>query len=604
MPGTLTACVLRSPHPHARLVSMDAAGARALPGTVAVLAALDEDVPAFLDPVARFAGAPWAAVAAEDRERAEHAAAVLRYVATPEAPIFDPEATATETITAAREGDVDAAFRGGVRVANATYRWPFAPAPALEPPTSLAWLDEDGRLVVRATTHTPFALRARLARDLGLPSSGLRVVRPQVGVPFGSALEPREASLCAALSLRTGRPVRLVEATDPSPTGPREAAHRLEIRTAWRGARLVAVDASLLLNLGAEKEGVELVLAGAMDMLRSARVGAYRVRARAGFTHLPPLADPRRTAARLLRFALEGAAREAAQSRGEDALAFHLSSARPELQAALEAGASALGWDSAAPATGPLRRGRGVALAGPWSAAGVSATAGLTLNDDGSFALRLGAGGVSAGLGQTFVERAAAILGAAPDRFSIVAADTDSAPAEDAEQPEPQITARAVERAAQSCASGRLPARVARRRARSTPPPPSKAATCRRSWPPSSPRWSWTRRRVSPEPARSSCAPWGRRPPRWGRGKTGRSRLRFPSCSEDRPPLPRWTFPPSCGSESHPTTAPFAFRPSPTSFRPRSRPSPTRRPRRPACRFGSCRCGPDTLLGSSGPSSR
>lgn len=40
------------------------------------------------------------------------------------------------------------------------------------------------------------------------------------------------------------------------------------------------------------------------------------------------------------------------------------------------------------------------------------------------------------------------MLGAAPDRFSIVAADTDSAPAEDAEQPEPQITARAVERAA------------------------------------------------------------------------------------------------------------------------------------------------------------
>ena len=450
MPGTLTACVLRSPHPHARLVSMDASGARALPGTVAVLAALDLDVPPFLDPVARFAGAPWAAVAAEDRELAEHAAAVLSYVATPEAPTFDPEGTVTEAITAAREGDVDAAFRGGVRVASAMYRWPFVHAQALEPPTSLAWLDEDGRLVVRATTHTPFALRTRLARDLGLPSSGLRVVRPQVGVPFGSALEPREASLCAALSLRTGRPVRLVEATATSPTAPREAAHRVEIRTAWRGARLVAVDASLLLNLGAEKEGVELVLAGAMDMLRSARLDSYRVRARAGFTHLPPLADPRRTAARLLRFALAGAAREAAQSRGEDALGFHLASARPELQAALQAGASALGWDSAAPASGgraPLR-GRGVALAGPWSAAGVSATAGLTLNEDGSFALRLGAGGVSAGLGQAFVEKAAAILGAPPDRFSIVAADTDSAPAEDAEQPEPQITARAVERAA------------------------------------------------------------------------------------------------------------------------------------------------------------
>ena len=436
---------------------MDASGARALPGTIAVLAALEEEGAAFLDPVARFAGAPWAAVAAEDRELAEHAAAVIQFVATPEAPCFDPEVTAPEATTAAREGDVDACCRGGARVVSATYCWPFVEPLALEPPTSLSWLDEDGRLVVRATTHTPFALRARLARELGLPSSGLRVVRPQVGAPFGAALEPREATLCAALTLRTGRPVRLVEAGTPPAASPREAAHRVELRTAWQGARLVAVDASLVLNLGAEREGVELALAGAMDALRSARLDAFRVRARAGFTNLPPLADARRTAARLLRFALEGAAQDAALAKGDDALAFRLASATPELRAALQAGATALGWNAPVAASRALTRGRGLALAGPWSPAGASAAVGLTLNEDGSFALRLGAGGISAGVGQALVARAAAILGMPPDRFSLVAADTDSASAEEAEQPEPHLIARAVERAATELREGAAP---------------------------------------------------------------------------------------------------------------------------------------------------
>ena len=445
----LTACVLRSPHARARLLSMDASGARALPGTIAVLAALEEDEAPYLDPVARFAGAAWAAVAAEDRELAEHAATVLRFEASPETPSFDPEASSTEAITAAREGDVDASFRGGLRVAAASYRWPFGEPLGLEPPTTLTWLDEDGRLVVRATTHTPFALRARLARELGLPSSGVRVVRPQVGVPFGAAVEPRDATLCAALTLRTGRPVRLVAMAGIGPASPREGAHRVDLRTAWRGRRLAAVDASLLLNLGAETEGVELALAGAMDALRSARLDAFRIRARAGFTNLPPLVDPRRTAARLMRFALEGASQDTAHSRGDDPLAFRMASASPAVRAALEAGAAALGWSSPSPAeTAGLARGRGVALAGPWSAAGVAATAGLTLNEDGSFALRVGAGGVSAGVGQELVARAAAILGATPDRFSVVAADTDTALTEDAEQPEPKLIAGAVERAA------------------------------------------------------------------------------------------------------------------------------------------------------------
>lgn len=426
---------------------MDASGARALPGTIAVLAALEDDAVPALDPMARFVGAPWAAVAAEDRELAEHAADAIRFWAAPETPSFDPEAAQTAATASAHEGDLDAAFRGGARIVETSYRWPFAELAPVEPPTSLAWLDEDGRLVVRATTHSPFTLRGRLAHALGLPASSLRVVRPQVGAPFGSAVEPRDAVLCAALTLRTGRPVRLVELASASPA-PREAAHRVELRAASREGRLVAVDATLVLNLGAASEDAEAALAGAVDALRSARLDAYRVRARAATTNLPPLAEARRTAARAMSFSLEGAALDGAARPGDDPLTYRLASATPELRAALLAGAAALGGETPVPGATTLTRGRGVALAGSWSGAGASAAAGLTLNEDGSFALRLGASGVSAGVGQALVARAAAAMGAATDRFSLVAADTDSAPAEEAERPEPQLIARAVERAA------------------------------------------------------------------------------------------------------------------------------------------------------------
>ena len=75
-----------------------------------------------------------------------------------------------------------------------TWRWPFHEAFVVEPPTTLAFTDDDGRLVVRAATEAPFALRRVLARRLGLPASALRVARPQIGAPFGSAEGPRDGS--------------------------------------------------------------------------------------------------------------------------------------------------------------------------------------------------------------------------------------------------------------------------------------------------------------------------------------------------------------------------------------------------------------------------
>ena len=454
LPGSLHAALVVCPHPAARLVSVDAAAARALPGVAAVLTALDPDASPFLDPIARFAGSPWAIVAAEDRELAERAADALILESVKEATCLDVEEGAPVEQTVVAEGDPDAAAKKADRVVESTSRWPFGEPRPVEPPATLAWLDEDERLVVRATTGAPFALRAELADALHLPASGLRVVRPQVGAPFGAAADPRGAALAAGLTLRTGRPVRLVERALPEAVPP-QAAHIVRLRAAFRKGRLTAVDAVLILNVGAEGDEAAAFADHALFVLRGAGV-PFRLEAKAVLTNLQPLQHPRRAAARALRFALEGALNEAGEGRDPSD---GRGAAGEDVRAAIARAVRAAGAPSAA-AIGPLRRGRGLALAGAWSVPGASATAGLTLNQDGSVALRVGTAGVSSGAADALVGRAAAVLGVAPDRFSIVPTDTDSAPAEDAGPAEPRLLVMATEKAAEAL----------RERTRGTPP--------------------------------------------------------------------------------------------------------------------------------------
>jgi CO/xanthine dehydrogenase Mo-binding subunit len=439
--------VAASPEAGARLVSANVAAAKAMPGVSAVITARDDEAPGLLDPVARYAGAPLAVVAAEDRELAERAAAALEIDVEAEGASFDVETSPAVAWAEVFEGDPDALLARCERIVEGTWRWPFALPPALERPATLAWVDEDGRLVLRATTAAPFALRARVARALSLPASGLRVVRPQVGAPFGALADPRAAALCAALAQRTGRPVSLVEDHDRT-LAPPEAAHFARVRVGFEGGRLAAMDALLVLNLGAESEEPGASFAPAAFFLRGTGV-PFRLDARAVLTGLPPLPDTRLAATRTLRFALEGAYAEAARASSRDPLSFRSDAESGGLREALRR-LTASPFAGAPVAAGPsrLRRGRGIAVAGPWAQAGATATAALTSNLDGSFVLRLGAGGSPASTGEALVTAAAAVLESPAEGFSTVGSDTDSAPAQDSGAIEPRLLAQAVVEAA------------------------------------------------------------------------------------------------------------------------------------------------------------
>jgi carbon-monoxide dehydrogenase large subunit len=244
LPGLLHAAFVRSPHAHARLVSVDTSGALGAPGAVAALAGLDlagrvkplaprleasgfaaTVWPALADSRVRFVGeavalvaavTPYAAADASERvvARYDPLAAVpdVDTALAPGSPLLH-EAVAGNALFRRRfsQGDVDGTFaRAAVRVAERFVHARCTAVP-LEPRGLVArW--EDDRLTVWTGTQVPFIYRAALARAFALPESRVRVIVPDTGGGFGQKMSVMPEDLAvAALARATGRPVKWLE---------------------------------------------------------------------------------------------------------------------------------------------------------------------------------------------------------------------------------------------------------------------------------------------------------------------------------------------------------------------------------------------------------
>ncbi len=246
--GALVLRVAGSPHPHARIVRIDTAAARAVPGVVAVFT--HEDAPAkryssgrhehreddpddtlLLDDVVRFVGQRVAAVVAETAGAAEEACRLLEVeyeilpavfdaeeARRPGAPLLHPDRTPDERVGDAgrnvvatlRErtgGDADEALRASAVSVTGTWRTGRVVHAQLETHGSVGWIDDDGRLVIRSSTQVPFLTRDELAHVFDLDPDRVRVVTARVGGGFGGKQEMFTEDLVALAVLRTGRPV-------------------------------------------------------------------------------------------------------------------------------------------------------------------------------------------------------------------------------------------------------------------------------------------------------------------------------------------------------------------------------------------------------------
>jgi putative selenate reductase molybdopterin-binding subunit len=248
VPGLLHMKLVRSPHPHARITAIDTAAALAVPGVRLVLTHHDApdrlyssaqheiaaDDPAdtrVLDDVVRHVGQRVAAVVADTEAAAEAGCravsvtyqrlpAVLDpYQAMrPGAPVLhrkDPRAAriARPQHNVAAEihagtGDPDAGFAAADLVYEQTFRTGRVAHAALETHGALGWW-EDGRLVLRSSTQTPFLTRRALCELYDLPADAVRVVAGRVGGGFGGKQEMLVEDIVALAVLRLRRPVKL-----------------------------------------------------------------------------------------------------------------------------------------------------------------------------------------------------------------------------------------------------------------------------------------------------------------------------------------------------------------------------------------------------------
>ena len=235
MPGMLHVQVLRSPHAHARIVSIDTSAAEAIEGVEGVITSADvpgedgfgvfvNDQPVMARGRVRYVGEAVAAVAAESPLIAKRALAAINVVYEPLPAVFDPDAAirpgapvlhdyAPDNITKhipIRVGDVDKGFAESDLVVEETYSTQAIEHAYLEPEAGLAYVDHDGVVTIVSPDQNVTHHRHMLARIIAKPISKVRFIMSPVGGGFGGKEDMIYQGMLALLAMKTQRPVRLV----------------------------------------------------------------------------------------------------------------------------------------------------------------------------------------------------------------------------------------------------------------------------------------------------------------------------------------------------------------------------------------------------------
>ncbi|HEY4868513.1 MAG TPA: xanthine dehydrogenase subunit D, partial [Candidatus Dormibacteraeota bacterium] len=283
--GMVWGATVRSPHPYARVVSIDANEARSMPGVEAVLTHEDvpgrkvygleiHDQPVLAMDVVRYWGEAVALVAADHPEHARRAAQavrveyeVLKPLTDPEdalsddAPRLHPDGNITRQIKI-RRGDQD--LRADV-VVKGEYEVGMQDQAPLGPESGLAIPDGEGGVDLYIATQWLHVDRDQLADCLGLPPEKVRLTMAGIGGAFGAREDLSMQAHASMLALRTGRPVKMSYSRSESFVGHvhRHPARMRYEHGATRDGKLVYVRARILLDGGAYASSSTAVISNA-----------------------------------------------------------------------------------------------------------------------------------------------------------------------------------------------------------------------------------------------------------------------------------------------------------------------------------------------------
>jgi len=236
LPRMLHAKLLRSPHPHARIVAIDVVRAEQHPGVHLVLTGKDFPVtfgilPVSLDeyPLApervRYVGDPVAAVIARDEQTAAEALdliavtyEILPTIATPEEALAHPETRIHDTndhgnihrIQAYEFGDVDEALAASDHVQEDLFFFEGNTHLPIEQHASVAAVDGEGKLTLWSSTQVPHYVHRQMARALSMPEAHIRIIACPNGGGFGGKTDICNHEIVVSkAALTLGRPVKI-----------------------------------------------------------------------------------------------------------------------------------------------------------------------------------------------------------------------------------------------------------------------------------------------------------------------------------------------------------------------------------------------------------
>jgi xanthine dehydrogenase YagR molybdenum-binding subunit len=463
LPDMLHGAILRCPHAHAKVLSIDTSAAEKMPGVHAVITGKTPgaDIPWYerggqfygklFDDTCRHEGEEVAAVAADTFLQAADAIRVIDVeyeelpfviddakALEPGAPAVQPDGNMSGEPRVRARGDVEAGFAEADVVVERTYRTECQIHAPMEPHGSVARWDGN-KLTAWDTTQGVFSVQETLSEVFGLPMSNVRVIGHYMGGGFGSKLETGKYTVIAAILARmAARPVKIFLPREDcmTVTGNRPGnTMRIKIG-ATKDGKLTALEYDSLGSNGAYRYNAGTGTLSAylyqVANLHSVDTSVYTNAGKARPMRAPGVPQ----AAWSLELAMDDLAEALEMDPLElrlKNLAVDMQAEQPtpftsnELRACLEEGAKAFNWSEAfsrEPDTGHLKRGVGFA-AGMWFyPGGPPSSVIVKLYSDGSANLNMGASDIGCGTKTWAAMIVAEELGVPLDRIQVEHADT------------------------------------------------------------------------------------------------------------------------------------------------------------------------------------